>query len=45
MEQRSAKILLCVFAQVVNSRHLIYECRNVVQVWNIVSATLNFDVS
>ena len=33
------------FTQVENSRHLIYECRNVVQIWNIVSATLNFDVS
>ena len=33
------------FTQVENSRHLIYECRNVVQIWNIVNATLNFDVS
>ena len=33
------------FTQVENSRHLIYECRNVVQIWNIVRATLNFDVN
>ena len=26
------------FTQVEISRHLIYECRNVVQIWNIVSA-------
>ena len=33
------------FTQEENSRHLIYECRNVSQMWNIVYATLNFDVS
>ena len=31
--------------QVENSRHLIYECKNVAKIWKIVSATLNFDVS
>ena len=30
------------FTQVENSRHLIYECINVVQIWNTVSATLAF---
>ena len=33
------------YTRVENSRHLIYECKNVVQIWNIVSHTLNFDVS
>ena len=33
------------FTHVEISRHLIYECKNVAQIWKIVSASLNFDVS